>query len=360
MNDMDKNYQSKVTIIIPSLNPDDKLVELVENLTNSGYKDIIVVNDGSSNEYDKYFESIKEKVVLLTHSINLGKGRALKTAFNEYLNCHKSKTGGVITVDSDGQHKIEDIKKVNKKLLKSKNSLILGARNFNNENVPFRSKFGNKLTRIIFSFLTGIKVTDTQTGLRGIPPKYIETLMNVQGERFEYEMNMIMFAKNNDINIEEETIETVYIQENKSSHFNPLTDSFKIYLIFFKYILSSLISFIVDIGLYKIFFNLLIKSLTNYVIIIATIGARIISSFVNYKINKNTVFKSSSKNSIIKYYALCIIQMIISAILVSYVYNLIGKQGEVLIKIIVDIILFFMNFKIQKEWVFKKGDVKTK
>lgn len=358
MEDICKDYQSKVTIIIPSLNPDEKLVKLVENLTNSGYKDIIVVNDGSSKEYDKYFKSIKENVVLLTHAINLGKGRALKTAFNEYLNNHKDKMGGVITVDSDGQHKIEDIKKINKKLLNSKSSLILGARNFNDKNVPFRSKFGNKLTRVIFSFLTGIKVKDTQTGLRGITPKYIETLMNIQGERFEYEMNMIMFAKNSDINIEEETIETVYIQGNKSSHFNPLTDSFKIYLIFFKYILASMISFIVDIGLYKLFFNLLIKSVSNYAIMIATIGARVISSFINYKINKNTVFKSSSKNSIIKYYILCMIQMIVSALLVSYIYKFIGQKGEVLIKIIVDIILFFMNFKIQKEWVFKKGETR--
>lgn len=354
---INKKYQEDVTIIIPSLNPDEKLVNLVENLTQEGYKDIIVVNDGSTDEYNKYFEKVINKAVVLKHAVNLGKGRALKTAFNEFLNRFGEKKG-VITVDSDGQHKIEDIEKVNKRLVETKNTLILGSRNFDNKNVPFKSKFGNKITRTVFSFLTGIKITDTQTGLRGITTEYIKNLMNIPGERFEYEMNMIMYAKNNDIDIKEEPIETVYIQENKSSHFNPLTDSIKIYLIFLKYILSSIISFLVDIGLYKLFFNLLIKPIANYAITIATIGARIISSFINYKINKNTVFKSSSKNSIIKYYILCIIQMSISAGLVSYLYNLIGQKDEVLIKILVDVVLFFINFKIQKEWVFKKGVTK--
>lgn len=357
MDEKNRNYQDEVMIVIPSLNPDEKLVKLVESLCGEGYKNIIVVNDGSTSDYDKYFEEISNKAIVLKHAVNLGKGRALKTAFNEYLNKYKEKKG-IITVDSDGQHKLEDIKKINKKLCETEKSLILGARNFDNENVPFKSKFGNKITRTIFSFLTGIKITDTQTGLRGITTEYVKTLMNVPGERFEYEMNMIMYAKNNDITIREETIETVYIHENKSSHFNPLTDSIRIYLIFFKYILASLISFIVDIGLYKLFFNLLIKTIANYAIVIATIGARIISSFFNYKINKNTVFKSSNKNSIIKYYILCIIQMVVSATLVSYLYNLMGQKEEVLIKVIVDVILFFINFKIQKEWVFKKGVAK--
>ncbi len=313
-----------------------------------------MVNDGSTKEYDKYFEQIKSKVIVLKHAVNLGKGRALKTGFNEYLKKFENKAG-VITVDSDGQHKVNDIKKVSKKLVELGDTLILGSRNFDDKNVPFKSKYGNKITRAIFSFLTGVKVKDTQTGLRGIPTKYIKTLMNIPGERFEYEMNMLMYTKNDNINIEEEEIETVYIQENKSSHFNPLTDSLRIYLIFLKYIFASAISFVIDISLYKLFFNIFINTMVTYAITIATVLARIISSFINYKINKNTVFKSSTKSSIIKYYILCIIQMFISAGLVSYIFNLIGQNGEVIIKIIVDIILFFINFKIQKEWVFKKG-----
>lgn len=347
------NYKNEVVILIPSLNPDNRLIKLVDELVVNGFKDIIVVNDGSSGEYNKYFKDVSKSATVLKHAVNLGKGRALKTGFNEYLIKFKEKSG-IITVDSDGQHKIEDIKKVAKKLVENNESLILGSRDFNLENVPFKSKYGNKITRNIFKFLTGINVSDTQTGLRGISTKYISILMNVPGERFEFEMNMLMEAKENNIDIIEETIETVYIQDNKSSHFNPLKDSLKIYAIFLKYIFSSVISFIVDIVIYKIIFNCIINYIANYAIIIATVVARVISSLVNYTVNKNTVFKSSNNKSIIKYYLLCFIQMIISAVLVTTIYNLLNHKYEVLIKLIVDSIIFLINFKVQKEWVFRK------
>ncbi len=345
--------KDKIAILIPSLNPGEKLVNLVDELLKCGWRNIIIVNDGSEERYNQYFSNLEGKAIILKHAINLGKGRALKTGFNEYLKTFPN-LRGIITVDSDGQHKVKDVEKVARKLLETENAMVLGAREFNEKQVPFKSRYGNKITRAIFSFLTGIKIKDTQTGLRGIPTRYIEKLMNIPGERYEYEMNMLMYAKNYDIEIIEETIETVYIEENKSSHFNPLTDSFRIYLIFLKYLLSSAISFIIDIGLYKILFNLLINSIANYAVMIATIGSRIVSSLVNYKINRDTVFKSSSRNSVIKYYILCIIQMMISAGIVSYVFQLLGQQHEVVIRIITDIILFFINFKIQKEWVFKK------
>lgn len=347
------NYKDEVVILIPSLNPDERLTKLVKDLLVNGFKDIIVVNDGSSEEYNKYFKTIEQNVIVLRHMVNLGKGRALKTGFNEYLGRFKEKCG-IITVDSDGQHKIEDITKVAKALVENKESLILGSRNFNLKNVPFRSKYGNKITRCIFKFLTGLNVSDTQTGLRGIPTRYISILMNIPGERFEFEMNMLMEAKENNIDITEERIETVYIQENKSSHFNPLKDSLKIYVIFLKYIFSSIISFIVDIVIYKIIFNGIINYIADYAIIISTVVARIISSLVNYSVNKNTVFKSSGNKSIIKYYILCFIQMIISAVSVTCIYNLLGQKYEVLIKLIVDTIIFLINFKVQKEWVFRK------
>ena len=347
------NYKSKVVVLIPSLNPDNRLINLVDELTSNGFENIIVVNDGSSKEYDKFFQEIKTKAIILRHAVNLGKGRALKTGFNEFLIRFNDKSG-VITVDSDGQHKLKDIDKVAEKLVEMKDNLILGSRDFNLSNVPFKSKFGNKITRTIFGFLTGIKVTDTQTGLRGIPIEYIEKLTNVPGERFEFEMNMLMEAKEHEINITEEKIETVYLEGNKSTHFNPLTDSLKIYAIFAKYIMSSIISFLVDIVIYKIVFDLLINHIVNYTIVIATVVARIISSLVNYRINKNTVFKTSNNKSIVKYYILCFIQMIVSAVLVELIYNLLNKNYEVLIKLVVDSIIFLINFKVQKEWVFRR------
>ncbi len=344
--------EQKITILIPALNPDEKLIILVSNLLENNFRNIIVVNDGSDLEHTKIFKQIETKVTLLTHATNLGKGRALKTGFNHYLNNNHTNIG-IITLDADGQHTIADVQKLYTKLLQNPDHLILGVRNFDDKNIPFRSRFGNKLTKCIFSFLTGLQIQDTQTGLRAIPNCYIQKLLLIEGEKFDFEMNMLMHTKQENIIISEEKIETIYLEKNKSSHFNPLTDSLKIYAIFFKYIFSSILAFLVDILLYKLFFNLLIKNFAIYAITIATVLARVVSSFVNYKVNRNVVFKEATSSSIIKYYILCIIQMCISALCVSFIYSKINDT-EVLIKIIVDTIIFFINYKIQQEWVFKK------
>lgn len=279
-------------------------------------------------------------------------GRALKTGFNYFLNNYKDKIG-IITLDSDGQHTASDVEKIYIKMKENPNSLITGARSFNDENVPLKSKMGNKLTRTIFNFLIGTKLTDTQTGLRGIPTELVYDLLNVPGERYEFETNMLISVSQKGIKIVEETINTIYEQKNKKSHFNPLIDSVKIYLIFFKYILSSIIAFVVDILLYKLLFNIFINIINIYAIMIATVLARVASSVLNYNINKNIVFKKMNKTSIIKYFTLCIIQMFVSGGTVSLLYWLTGFN-EVGLKIIVDLVIFFINYKVQQKWVFKK------
>lgn len=279
-------------------------------------------------------------------------GRALKTGFNYYLNHYKDKIG-IITLDSDGQHTAYDVEKIYIKMQENPNSLITGARSFNNKNVPFKSKMGNKLTRTIFNFLIGTKLTDTQTGLRGIPTEFVYDLLSVSGEKYEFETNMLIYASQKGVKIVEETIDTIYEQKNKKTHFNPLKDSIKIYLIFFKYILSSIIAFVVDILLYKLFFNIFINIINIYAIMTATIFARIVSSVLNYSINKNIVFKKMNKTSIIKYFTLCIIQVFVSGGTVSLLYWITGFN-EVGLKIIVDLIIFFINYKVQQKWVFEK------
>lgn len=339
-----------ISIVIPSLNPDNKFINLIDKLIESDCKDIIVVNDGSKEEHLKYFEIAEEKgCVVLKHSVNLGKGRALKTAFNYFLNNKKNKKG-VVTVDADGQHEINDIISCMNTLSKSSDSLVLGCREFDNDSVPFRSKFGNILTRNVFNMLVGIKITDTQTGLRGIPRDYIEKLMNIYGEKFEFETNMLIETKNNNVPIKEVPIKTIYIEENKSSHFNPLVDSLKIYKLFFKFIISSASSFIIDIVL----FSMLI-SMFKGKIITSTIIARIISSTYNYLINKNAVFKSKAKASttLMRYFSLCVTIMILSSVGVDIIYSIVGK-GAIIFKIVVDAVLFLLSFKLQRDWVFGK------
>lgn len=347
---------NQLAIIIPCLNPDDKMLNLIEKLRSNEFEHIVVINDGSSAQYDVYFDQAKDLYGchVLRHHVNLGKGRALKTAFNYTLNTFSSHVG-VVTVDADGQHSIEDIIKCSHTLMDHPMDLIMGCRDFSADNIPFRSRFGNIMTRNVFKFLCGVSVADTQTGLRAIPSHYLKTLMNVSGERFEFEMNMLIDSKQNQVQITEVPIQTIYLEENKSSHFNPLVDSLKIYSVFLKFIISSFASFIIDITLFTLFISLL-KGMAglNY-IMAATILARIISSIANFIVNKNTVFnlKENSVSTAIKYYCLCVVQMLISGIGVTYLYRFLGFN-EVGLKLIVDVLLFLLSFQIQREWVFKR------
>lgn len=348
----------KVIPLIPSLNPDEKMTRYIKQLIDIGFEKIIVVNDGSSEKYDEYFDEIQKykEVDVLKHAVNQGKGRALKTGFHHYLNNYSNYIG-VVTADADGQHSPKDTLKVAKSLSQNKKSLILGTRNFNEEQVPFRSKWGNKITTFVFKLFYGKTINDTQTGLRGMPNNFIRSCLKLAGERFDYEINVLIEAVRAKINIKEEIIETIYIEENKSSHFHPFRDSIKIYKIllgsFFKFAFSGVFSFAIDYLLFYLLANYVLRFNSDFgTIFIATLIARIISSFINYKINKDIVFKSLTGNkTLIKYYTLCVCQMLASALLV-YLFTLIGFNKNIF-KIIVDIILFFISYRIQRFIIFK-------
>lgn len=347
-------------IIIPSLNPDDNLVTYVQSLVEAGEDKILVIDDGSRQETQYIFDRLEkeEHCIVLRHAVNMGKGRALKDAFNYCLTHFNHETGGVITVDSDGQHTVEDVLRLKKELSQYPEALVLGARNFSQDNVPPKSAFGNKITRNVIRLLYGGSITDTQTGLRAISYQVLPKFLTLFGERFEYETGMLLEALQKEIPIREVEIQTIYYAENKGTHFKPILDSWKIYKLilgtFFKYTVSSLSSSLIDLGLFQIITLLLSRTNLTVQIWGATIIARIISSLYNYFVNKTIVFESShdGNKTLIKYYALVVIQMCASAALVYLFVNIIGLP-KIIIKIIVDILLFFASFKIQKKWVFR-------
>ena len=344
-----------IVIIIPSYKPDKEIMMEFIQKVKSKFNNIVVVDDGSGKEYTQFFEELQnQNIVVLKHYINFGKGRGIKTAFNYVLNNYPNAIGAV-TADCDGQHYLEDIIKCAEKLRQEPEKLVIGYRNFNEKQVPFRSRFGNKLTRTIFSTFVGIKITDTQSGLRAFGRKAMETFLKTAGERYEYETNMLIDCKEKDVEIAEVPISTVYIKNNSLSHFNVVKDSIIIYKLFLKYIISSLSSFMLDIFLYAGFVNFLpeIRIIGITEIVIATIIARIISSSYNFIVNSKVVFKNQTKSSIIKYFILCVIQMFISAFAVSELFKVFNVNST-LIKVVVDTIIFVINFVIQREWVFKK------
>ena len=347
-----------VTIVLPSLDPDEKLNMVVQGLLAEGFHDIVIVNDGSDADHLAPFEEAAKhpEVTVLTHEVNKGKGRALKTAFSYILERGKTCLG-VVTVDGDNQHKAKDIKACAEKMVLT-GDVIFGCRNFDLPNVPRHNRMGNKITSIVLRLFCGIKLSDTQTGLRAIPFRHLEMMTKVRGERFEYETEMILALKRERIAFQEEVIETVYIEENKSTHFHVVRDSVRIYGIILAFVVSSGISCIVDYLIFTALVFLLEGRLTRWSkLLLAVFPARAVSSALNYTLNRKAVFRSEApmKQTLIRYYTLCVLQTSASYGLVFLLSTICdaGSALEVWLKVIVDIFLFLISFRIQQRWVFR-------
>ncbi|MBQ3307451.1 MAG: glycosyltransferase [Bacilli bacterium] len=341
--------KKNIVVLIPALNPKEDFYNYTKKLSNNNDIQLIIIDDGSKEELKYIFKKIQKlpHTVVLTHPTNQGKGRAIKTGLEYYINhFNKDDYPGIITADSDGQHKIEDVLKIGEELNNLTNEeLILGTRYFNQDNVPFKSRNGNKITTLIFKLLYGKKINDTQTGLRGITYEFAKKCLTLKGERFEYEINMLIKAVKENIPIKEQIIETIYYDNNKESHFKPLKDAYKIYKIilmeFILFILSGLSSKLLEIIFYKLIYNLLSNN------IVIPILSRFLSSIYNYNINKEYVFKSNENHSIKRYYLLFTIEI--------FCYYIFSKELGISSKII-NILLFLINYQLEQRWVYKKKD----
>ena len=347
-----------ITIVLPSLDPDEKLNMVVQGLLSVGFSDIVIVNDGSDAAHMAPFEEAAKhpEVTVLTHETNRGKGRALKTAFS-YIVENRKECLGVVTVDGDNQHTAKDIKACAEKMVET-GGVVFGCRNFDLPNVPKHNRMGNKITSMVLRIFCGIKLSDTQTGLRAIPAKYLELMTTVRGERFEYETEMIFALKRDRIPFHEVTIETVYIEENKSTHFHPVRDSFRIYGIILSFMFSSAASCVIDYLIFTILVFFLEDKVTRWKrLLFAVLPARAVSSLFNFTLNRKAVFRSEApmKQTMLRYYTLCVIQTALSyggVFLLSTLLDA-GSALEVWLKVIVDIVLFMISFRVQQRWVFR-------
>ena len=246
-------------VVIPAYEPDEKLLGVLKDFSEQTVFPIVVVNDGSSEACRPVFDAARsfERVTLLEHEVNKGKGAAMKTAF-AYIRDHFPVDESVMTVDADGQHLVSDAVRVAETLSKNPNALVMGSRRFTG-NVPFKSRAGNAITRTVFRFCTGVRVYDTQTGLRAFSAARIPEMLVLKGDRYEYEINQLIYCTKHNIEIVEEWIDTVYIEENRSSHFHAVKDSFRIYKVlllgtsFIRFVASSFFCFLIDYLLFLMF-----------------------------------------------------------------------------------------------------------
>ncbi len=333
-------------ILIPAYKPDMKLVELCAQLLTHEELAVVVVDDGSGEAFKPVFEALDPRVRLISYPVNKGKGGALKTGI-KYIYDNLPDCQRLVTADADGQHRYEDIQKVIAESIAHPGALVLGGRRFDGTNVPFRSRAGNAVTRLVFRLATGLNVYDTQTGLRGFDRKGMALFQSVAGDRYEYEMNMLLKAAEEDMPVREVTIKTVYLDDNKSSHFNPLKDSFKIYKSILKYAASSLFAFLLDNVLFWILNAFMVKE-------IADVIARVISASVNFTVNYRLVFKSREEpwKAAVKYAVLALVVLGLDILLLKLLSDVIGIPAW-LSKPIAGIIMYIANYPVQRRFVYK-------
>ena len=344
------DIMKNISVIIPAYKPDETLLKTIDDIVDAGFEDIVVIDDGGGSAFAPIFDKVRTipQCTVLVHEVNRGKGAGLKTAFTFFKENRKDFIGAV-TVDADGQHLIKDIIATCELMAKT-NHIVLGCRDFSGDNVPARSKFGNNCTIALVRLFFGMKISDTQTGLRAFPKDVIPELIGIDGDRYEYETHMLFYMSKHNIPFEEVKIETVYIEENSSSHFRPIRDSLRIYSLIIKYLLSSVGSTLLDVIVYY-----LLKALTSSTFIGAFV-ARAVSSLFNYTVNAKAVFgEAVNAKTLLRYYILVIIQICVSAtsvFLIETVFGVTSPALSTVIKAIVDAILFFMSFRIQHKWVF--------
>ena len=361
-----------MAVIVPVYCPDEKLLEVIEGVHEAGFGHIFVVDDGSymgaksteqKAEFENIFSRLHGYVDLTRHVVNKGKGAALKTAIARIEAVMKqerergdfTEIKGIVTVDADGQHLTEDIVNVSNTLIERPNDLILGSRAFD-QDVPLKSQMGNTITRGVFALASGVKIRDTQTGLRAFSVNLIPFMKAVEGERYEYEMNMLLDAAHKKIGMKEVTIKTVYLDGNKTSHFHVLRDSALVYKNILKFSASSLIAFVIDfvmLFVFKaIFGNFAFAAETT--LLMAVVSARLVSSFSNYMINKKLVFgeRTRNNNTLIKYYLLASGILILNYLILEVLSIRLGMPLGVA-KLIAEVTLFFVSYTVQKRFIFK-------
>ena len=353
--DREDDHSMNAVALIPAYNPSEHLLSLVRSLEVSEFSQIIIVNDGSDHVCRPIFAAVAKinKVTLLEHAVNLGKGAALKTGLNHAL-CHFGDRTGVVTIDADGQHLAEDAVTVAKVLEKNPDSLVLGVRRFDKD-VPFRSRIGNTITRYLFRLLIGQRLTDTQTGLRGIPMALIATILKIDSSGYEFELDMLLACKYGRRSIVEQEIATVYIEGNKSSHFHPVLDSMKIYFVLFRFMLASSLTAVID---YAIFWSVYSA---GFSLLSSQVSARSVALLFNYVAVKKVVFYSdrADAKTFPRYLSLVIFSGFISYNMIKVLMTVSGLT-VITAKIIAELLIFLANFVIQRDFIFTRNKSRTR
>ena len=338
-----------IGLLVPALDPPETLPQMLRDLAKA-IEDcrIVLVDDGSSDR--AVFDACEtlDSVSVLRHAENRGKGAALRTGFRDFLD--DSRVSTIVTLDADGQHLVADVARICSTAAEHREAMILGSREFSGD-VPFKSSLGNRLTRGAVRLVSDLDLKDTQTGLRAIPRQFASRLLDIQSDRYAFEMEMLITARQERVDIREIAISTVYIDGNRGTHFRPIFDSIDVYLVFLRFSGVSLLSFIVDITLFALFHHF------TAMIPLSTYLARIASGTFNFLGNRRVVFLKTGSRTIFRhllgYLALAFVIATASALSVEWFVDVVGWNAT-LTKVVVDPCLFVVSFLAQRLVVFRR------
>jgi putative flippase GtrA len=335
-----------LAVVIPAYQPDDCLLEVARELEPWGVP-IIVVDDGSGAAFRPRFQQLArlQHVEIVEHRSNLGKGAALRSGFQLVLERYPQ-ARGIVTADADGQHHPGDIRKIGERLLENGDALILGTRQFG-ASTPLRSRIGNQLTRVLYRILHGQYLKDTQTGLRGVPRRLAEAMLHSTMTGYEFELDMLIVARRGGIPLDQVDIRTVYLNDNASSHFQPLRDSMRIYYVLLRFSAVSLVTAVCDNAVFYAALSLYGHPLA------AQVCARLLALFVNFHWNRRLVFQVAGSGARVwaRYLSLVAAS---GAISYAGLMALHANLGISLFsgKLLMETSLFLINFLVQRDFVF--------
>lgn len=353
--EFERDGAGQTVILIPAYEPDERLLQTVKELSAAGAGPVVVVDDGSSPSCGVYFDALEELGVrVCRHGRNMGKGAAIKTGIR-YIREHYRRCAGVVTADADGQHSPEDIRRVAERTARAGDALVLGVRDFGREGVPWNSFLGNRITSLIFRVMTYVRCPDTQTGLRGIPAGLFPLALAAEGDRYEYEMNFLLDAVQRKFELDMIPIQTIYLDGNSSSHFRIVRDSFRICRKPITFLLGALASSLVDLAAFYVFLRFLFQDGREW-LFAASVLARILSGCVNFALNRRLTFRSrgNALREGKRYLCLFLFVMLASSAAVTLLGRL--PAPALLIKAAVDFLLFFVNYTVQRKWVFRQEE----
>jgi putative flippase GtrA len=341
--------RTPIVVLIPAYRPSDVLVSIVTAIASSGEMPVVVVNDGSPPAHDTIFDKVASvpNVRVLRHAINLGKGAALKTGLNFVLVEYPGALGAV-TADADGQHDPDDVMSVARALAAEPNCLVLGVRGFHGD-VPLRSRLGNALSRGVVRLVMGQNLADTQTGLRGVPRALMMQMLKTPSTGYDFELDMLITAKHQGYQVQQVPIRTIYEEGNRTSHFNPLVDSMKISFVLLRFSFLSLMTAVLDNCVFFVAYRLTSDILQSQVL------ARAVAVGFNYGLARRAVFLSDEKHKTVfpKYIALVLLSGTLSYALIELLTATFPIR-VIVAKLIAESIVFFLNFAIQRDFVFTR------